>query len=175
MSLSHHTNVTIILIPANTTLITKPMDQEKTVRNCVYRVAHAVKEISPDAVRKCFAKAGFKEIDETDDEDNQTLHELADLLRRGHQDIDAEAVPLFHSMAISTLKKALKEHNPADETDQEDDDGKNNNQEDESKQTVDNLKIKSYAEALCAVRGFEEFPAIINCSMLVELMQNDKA
>ncbi|KAJ8881658.1 hypothetical protein PR048_018144 [Dryococelus australis] len=147
-----------------------------TVRNCVYWVARAAKEIHPDTVGKCFAKAGFKEIEETDDdEDNQPLNELADMLRRGCQDIDAEAVVSFDDN-LSTEEGAdravqLIHNNSGDETDQEDD-GENNDEEDESKQTVDDLKIKSYAEALCAVRDIEEFAASKNCPMLVELMQD---
>ncbi|KAJ8898077.1 hypothetical protein PR048_003437 [Dryococelus australis] len=61
-------------------------------------------------------------------------------------------------------------HNkPGDEADQEDDD---ENNDEESKQTVEDLKIKSYAEALCAVRDLEEFVASKNYPMLVELMQD---
>ncbi|KAJ8879710.1 hypothetical protein PR048_020318 [Dryococelus australis] len=118
--------------------------QEKTVRNCVYWVASAAKEICSDTVRKFFAKAGFKEIEETDDdEENQPLNELADITEEG----DDRAV----------------DH---------EDNGENNDEEDESKQTVNDLQIKSYAEALCAVCDLQEFAASKNCPMLVELMQD---
>ncbi|KAJ8866071.1 hypothetical protein PR048_033595 [Dryococelus australis] len=171
-------NVCIIFFPAITTLITQPMDQghllteiensgsstelakKITVRNCVYWVS----------------QAGFREIEETnDDEDNQPLNELADMLRRGRQGIDAEAVVSFDD-DFSTeegVDRAVQliHNNPGDEADQEDD-GENNDEEDKSKQTADDLKIKSYAEALCAVRELEEFAASKNCPMLVELMQD---
>ncbi|KAJ8892938.1 hypothetical protein PR048_005519 [Dryococelus australis] len=135
------------------------LTQKITVRNCVYRVAPAAKAIRPGTVRKCFAKADFKEIEETDDEDNQPLNELADMLRRGPQDIDAEAVVSFDDN-LSTEEGV----------DRAEDDGKNNDEEDESKQAVD--KIKSYVETLCAVHDLEEFAASKNCPMLVELMQD---
>ncbi|KAJ8893288.1 hypothetical protein PR048_005879 [Dryococelus australis] len=134
------------------------LSKKITFRSCVYWVARAAREIRPDTVRKCFAKAGFKEIEETDDDDNQPLSELADMLRRGRQDINAEAVALFNNdLGTEGVDRAvqLKHNHPGDEADQEDD-GENNDEEDESKQTVDDLKIKSYAEALCTVRDLEE-------------------
>ncbi|KAJ8889400.1 hypothetical protein PR048_008899 [Dryococelus australis] len=146
-----------------------------TVRNCVYWVARAAKEIRPDSVRKCFAKAGFKEIEKTDDdEDNQPINELTNMLRRRRQDIDDEAVVSFDddlsSEGVDRAVKLIHNH-PGDEADQEYD-GENNDEEDKSKPTVDNLKIKSYAEALCAVSDLEEFAASKNSPMLVELMQD---
>ncbi|KAJ8868319.1 hypothetical protein PR048_029835 [Dryococelus australis] len=145
-------NMSLIFFPANTTSITQPMHP------------------------KCFAKADFKEIEETDvDEDNQPLNELVDMLRKGCQDIDAEAVVSFDDdlSPEEVIDRAVQliHDNPGEAADQEDD-GENNDEEDESKQIVDNLKAKSYAEALCAVRDLEEFAASKNCPMLVELMQD---
>ncbi|KAJ8892254.1 hypothetical protein PR048_004834 [Dryococelus australis] len=114
-----------------------------TVRKCVLWVTCAVKEIRPNMERKCSANEGFKENEETDNEDdNQLLHELASLI-------------------------------PSDEDnqDQEHDDDGENNQEDENKPTEENLKFNSYAEALRAVQNLEESAAFKNCPMLVELMQ----
>ncbi|KAJ8895431.1 hypothetical protein PR048_000763 [Dryococelus australis] len=131
------------------------------VRNCDYWVARAAKEIRPDTVRKCFVKAGlFQEIEKTDDdEDNQPLNELADMLRKGRQDIDAEAVVSFDDdLSTEGVDRVvlLIHNNPCDKADQEDD-GENNDEED---------------EILCAVRDLEEFAASKNCAMLVELMQD---
>ncbi|KAJ8876442.1 hypothetical protein PR048_020887, partial [Dryococelus australis] len=150
-----------------------------TVRDCVYWVARAAKQIRPDTVKKCFAKAGFKEIEETDDdEDNQPLNELADMLRRGCQDIDAEAVVSFNDdlskeEGVDRAVQLINNH-PGDEAVQEDDD-ENNDEEDESKQTVDDLKIKSYAKALYAVRDLEEFAASKNCPTVDATGLNEKA
>nr|CAD7449755.1 unnamed protein product [Timema bartmani] len=59
--------------------------------------AHNSGDIHPDTVRKCFAKADFRDIEEADDdEDKQLLQELAAILRRGHLDIDTEAVLYFY-------------------------------------------------------------------------------
>ncbi|KAJ8887245.1 hypothetical protein PR048_013460 [Dryococelus australis] len=99
----------------------------------------------------------------------QPLNELADMLRRGRQDIDAEAVVSFDD-DLSTEKGVdravqLIHNNPGDEADQ-DDDGENNDKEDESKQTVDYLKIKSYAEALCDARDLENATGLIEKAII---------
>ncbi|KAJ8884148.1 hypothetical protein PR048_016005 [Dryococelus australis] len=109
------------------------------------------------------------------DKDNQPRNKLADMLRTGCQDIYAEAVASFDE-DLSTeegVDRAVQliHNNTGDEAHQEDD-GKNNGEEDESKQAVDDTKIKSYAEALCAVHDLEEFAASRNCPMLVELMRD---
>ncbi|KAJ8896801.1 hypothetical protein PR048_002146 [Dryococelus australis] len=113
-------------------------------------------------------------LEETDDDDNQPLHKLADLLRRGCQYIDAEAVVSFNdNLSTERVERVvpLTQSNPSDEADQEDDD-KNNGQEDESKQTVEDLNIKNHDEALCAVRDLEKYIALKNCPMFVDLMQD---
>ncbi|KAJ8879855.1 hypothetical protein PR048_020472 [Dryococelus australis] len=98
-------------------------------------IARAAKEVRPDTVRKCFAKADFKEIEETDNnEDNQPINELADMLRRGCQDIDAEAVVSFdNNLCTEGVDRAVQliHNHPGDEAGQEDD-GENNDEEDES-------------------------------------------
>nr|CAD7456523.1 unnamed protein product [Timema tahoe] len=104
--------------------------------------------IFPDTFSKCFAKAGFGDIEEAYDDDNQPLQKLATLLRRVHLDIDAEAVVSFdkHLRNKEGFEKA-EDLVRGDSADQEDD-GVNIDEESSSGQTVEDLKTKTYSEAL---------------------------
>nr|CAD7569179.1 unnamed protein product [Timema californicum] len=125
-----------------------------------------------ECLKLSFSKVGFQNIEEADnDEDNQPLQELVALLRRGHLDIDAEAVVSFneHLRTEEGVKKAadLVQSDPADQ----EDDGVNIDEQSSSRQTVEDLKIKTYSEALYALKYFEKFSAVKNCRKVVELME----
>nr|CAD7265820.1 unnamed protein product [Timema shepardi] len=95
-------------------------------------------------------KADFRDIEEADDDDkdSQLLQELAALLKRGHLYIDAEAFVSFneHLHTEEGVEKAayLVQCDSADQKD----DGISINEESSSGETVDNLKSKTYSEAL---------------------------
>nr|CAD7429037.1 unnamed protein product [Timema monikensis] len=106
-----------------------------------------------------------------DVEDSQPLQKLVALLRRGHLGIDAKAVLSFDKhLRTEGVEKAadLVQSDPADQEYY----SVNIDEESYSGQTIEDLKIKTYYEALCAVSEyFEEFAAFKNFLKLMALMQ----
>nr|CAD7197004.1 unnamed protein product [Timema douglasi] len=130
------------------------------------------RQIRPNNVRKCFANAGFRDIEEADDgEGSKPLQKLAALFRRGYLDFDSKSFVSFdeHLHTDEEVEKAA-DLIQSYSVDQEDYGVKINN-ESSSGQTVEDLRIKTYSEALFSVSDIEELPAFKNCQNLMELMQ----
>lgn len=145
-----------------------------SVLDAIYWIDRAMKNIPSSCVTKCFIKAGFlykEDIVEEDESDEFQLdNDLSDLCKEAQAEISASTFISFDNQNYTSgvYKKAIELVQDDEEEKEEKSNESNDIVEDQSK----GQKITTFAEALFAVEGLEEFAAEKNNSKLMEAIQD---